>query len=72
MEHGLKRLNLYSLNRIARAAQAGEEYVAGCTGKKAYWTSEQALAKPRKKGEPRLYAYRCKHCKKFHLTHTRR
>jgi hypothetical protein len=68
----MKRLNLSSLNRQARAAQAGEEFHEGCTGKTAYPSGIQAAeaaADLKRSGAARkASSYRCRHCGLWHVT----
>lgn len=71
MSHRLRTLNIGALNRQARAVRNGEEFVPGCTGKRAYESSADAIAerdKRRESGVKRLSIYRCSHCEKWHLT----
>jgi hypothetical protein len=71
MSNRLRTLNIGALNRQARAAQRGEPFVPGCTGKAAYSTSALAIEvrdRRRAAGQKRLSTYRCKHCKLWHLT----
>jgi hypothetical protein len=68
----VKRLNVSRLNEMAKAAQRGEEFVPGCTGKKAYFTrqkgSDAILARKQQGVNRKLSLYRCKHCHKWHIT----
>jgi len=71
----VKRLNIKGLNRMARAAQKGEKFVPGCSGKQRYRTREEARevqARRREAGVKRLTLYKCNHCAHWHLTtHTK-
>lgn len=64
-------LNVSSLNRKARAIQAGEPFIAGCTGKKGYRSWDKTVAAVAASG-PGFSSYKCHHCHKYHLTHVGR
>lgn len=71
----MRRLNLKSLNRQARAAREGKEYVPGCTGKMQYASAEAAkdvISRRKQEGEWRhLTTYKCRGCAQWHITHSR-
>ena len=68
----LRKLNLDSLNRRARAVQKGEPFLHGCTGKARYATPEQANDRKVeiKTHDPsaRVRVYKCVHCNEWHVT----
>jgi hypothetical protein len=67
----VRKLNLCSLNRQARAARAGDAFVPGCTGKPAYDTGAEAnevVRRRKEAGAKRLSSYQCKNCHLFHIT----
>lgn len=70
----MRRLNLASLNRQARAAQVGEKFVSGCTGKDAYKSGRAAteavleLKQKKVNRNKKITTYRCTNCNKWHLT----
>jgi hypothetical protein len=67
----MKQLNLRGLNRQARAAQKGETFIPGCTGKAGYPTRDAALEMARRRRDAsgdRVTHYKCKTCGRWHLT----
>jgi hypothetical protein len=68
----MKKMNLPSLNRMARAAREGKEFLPGCSGKVGYRTREEARDTARDRREKgvkkRLTVYKCMSCNKWHIT----
>lgn len=67
----MRRLNLDSLRRQAKAAQAGEKFIPGCTGKVAYADYEEASVVRdlmRARLHRRVTCYRCRTCKAWHTS----